>query len=182
VRNLVVSKLEILGTRELTTADLARPRRPQPPTIARLRDIHHMMARMFATGMALRTVAALTGYSYERVCMLRRSPQMDQLVAEYRASGELTEATLGPLDMAMALATKAKLTALRHIVAAQEDADDAGEYLPVRQSLSIFAETGDRVGFGKRSTTVNVNVDFAAQLERAIRRSGEAKVIEAKVA
>jgi hypothetical protein len=37
----------------------------------------------------------------------------------------------------------------------------------------------DRTGYGKVNKNVNINVDFAAQLEAAINRSSRARAIEA---
>ena len=44
--------------------------------------------------------------------------------------------------------------------------------------LAVADSSADRVGYHKRSTKENINVDFAARLEAAITRSRSVKVIE----
>ena len=58
-----------------------------------------------------------------------------------------------------------------------EVADEAGELLPLSKLDTISQGRMDRFGYGKKQTNLNVNVDFAAQLEKARQRSG--RVIEA---
>jgi len=56
-------------------------------------------------------------------------------------------------------------------------AAEANEFLPTRDLLGI-AELGlDRTGYGKVNKNVNVNVDFAANLEAARRRSERAREV-----
>jgi hypothetical protein len=54
-------------------------------------------------------------------------------------------------------------------------AAESDEFLPTRDLVSI-AELGlDRTGYGKVNKNVNINVDFAANLERARKRSDRAR-------
>ena len=56
-----------------------------------------------------------------------------------------------------------------------DDFADKGEFLPTRDLLGI-AELGlDRTGYGKVNKNLNVNVDFAANLEAARKRSAGAR-------
>jgi hypothetical protein len=57
-------------------------------------------------------------------------------------------------------------------------AEAEDETLPMRELLAIAKDRADRFGYGPKSTRVNVNVDFATQLDRAIERTS--KVIEAR--
>ena len=56
--------------------------------------------------------------------------------------------------------------------------------LSIRELLSISRDAADRIGLSKRSIQTNVNVDWAAALDRAIARSrelprsGDLKLIE----
>src|SRR6266705_2514035 len=67
----------------------------------------------------------------------------------------------------------------RMLLEEYEELDERGERPPIRTMLAVNADYADRTGFGKRQTNVNINVDFAAQLDRAIKRSqGSSNVIE----
>ena len=58
-----------------------------------------------------------------------------------------------------------------------EAADANEEFLPTRE-LVAMAELGlDRTGYGKQTKNVNLNIDFAASLEAARRRSDTARTI-----
>ena len=54
-----------------------------------------------------------------------------------------------------------------------EELDEAGERPTLRELHLITSDGQDRFGITKKSTNVNVNVDFAAKLEAAIARSKE---------
>ena len=70
----------------MTRADLESLRQPSARMrIAKLRDQHHIMARLFVSGLSNAEVAAETGYAINRVSTLRNSPAMMELVERYRA-------------------------------------------------------------------------------------------------
>ena len=71
----------------MTRVDLESLRQPSARRmrIAKLRDQHHIMARLFVSGLTNAEVAAETGYSIARVSVLRNSPAMMELVERYRA-------------------------------------------------------------------------------------------------
>jgi len=56
---------------------------------------------------------------------------------------------------------------------ADQEEDPDAKPIPLRDLMAISRDAADRFGYGKHTTQTNVNVDFAAQLERAIRRSGK---------
>ena len=157
----------------LVAADLERLKQPRyvASTPQRLRDSHHMIARLTASGLRPGQVAAQTGYSRERVTALLSSPAMDELVAQYRlkVDAEFVENA----DTYFTLATSNMVAAERHIADAIAEADEAGELIPIRTALAISRDAADRFGYGKKSQQLNINVDFAAQLEKAIARSGK---------
>ncbi len=70
------------------------------------------------------------------------------------------------------------IAAERHIADSIAEADEAGDLLPIRTALAISADGADRLGYGKRSTNLNINADLGAALERAIARSGKGPVID----
>src|SRR5512146_119446 len=163
--------------RPLVAQDLERLREPRyvASTPQTLRDSHHMIARLAAMGLRKFQIAERTGYSYVRVQALLESPAMDELVAKYRA--KVDEEFVEGADAYFSLATQNMLAAERHIADAIAEADEKGELIPIRTALAISRDAADRFGYGKKTQNLNINVDFAAQLEKAIARSG--KTIEA---
>lgn len=168
--------------RELVRADLERLKedRHVPSSPQKLRDSHHRIARLAAAGLRSFEIAERTGYGVVRVRSLLGSPAMEELVARYRV--KVDEEFVKTQDEYYALATANMLAAERHINDHIAELDESGELLPVRTALAISRDGADRFGYGKKAMNVNLNVDFAAQLESAIKRSGKAHIIEGQVA
>lgn len=174
-KGVIPKSREILAIRSLVRDDLEVLREPRAKnTVAKLRDPHHRVARLIASGLRRGEVVARSGYSYQRVFLLEADPSFQELVAQYRK--EVTQAWLDGVDDFYELATSNMLKAERQIAEKLEEADEKGELLPTRDLIAISRDAADRFGYGKKSTNLNVNVDFAAKLEQAIKRSG--KVIE----
>jgi len=168
---------KIISIRPIVEADLEQLRKPSGKVvIARIRDSHHTIARLFASGMKNREVAESVGYSETRISLLRNTPMMDELVEKYR--GTETEAWREKRDEYYASIHAAGAKAWRQINEQLDDADENNEPLPIRNLLSIADSSADRIGYNKKSTTVNINVDFAAKLEQAIARSSKVRIIE----
>lgn len=53
----------------------------KPPPIQKLSERHHALARLLATGMSQAEAALMTGYTENRVAILRQSPAFKQLLA-----------------------------------------------------------------------------------------------------
>ena len=176
-KGAIASPIPIGQPIPLVAADLERLKetRHVPSMPQKLRDSHHMIARLAAMGLRPVKIAEQVGYSYVRVQALLNSPAMDELVARYRAKvdGEF----VADADAYFELATRNMIAAERHIADQIAELDEQGELLPIRTALAVSRDAADRFGYGKRTQNLNVNVDFAAQLERAIERSG--KTIEA---
>lgn len=133
-----------------------------------------MVARLFARGLRQGQVANICGYSLLRIHQLEHDPAFQQLIAKYRQKVDAIFEE--EVEGFVALATSNMIKAERQLADKLDQADEAEETLPTRDLISISRDAADRLGFGKRQTQVNVNVDFAAQLERAIARTS--KVIE----
>lgn len=58
------------------------------PPIQRLRNTHHLLARLLAEGRSQTEASLATGYSISRVSLLTRDPMFQELVAHYRAMKE----------------------------------------------------------------------------------------------
>ena len=172
-KGAIASPIPIGRPIPLIASDLERLKetRHVPSTPQRLRDSHHMIARLAAMGLRPVKIAEQVGYSYVRVQSLLNSPAMDELVARYRA--KVDDEFVEGADAYFEIATKNMLAAERHIADAIAEADEQGELIPIRTALAISRDAADRFGYGKHQTNVNVNVDFAAQLEKCIKRSGK---------
>jgi hypothetical protein len=144
---------------------------------AKLRDAHHRVARLAAAGLRKTEIAQRSGYSYNRVCLLLASPAMQDLVARYRL--RVDAAFERSQDEFFNLATANMLKAERQIADRLDDADDGAAALPMRDLVAISRDAADRFGYGKRETRVNLNADFAVELEKAIARSSKVIEVEA---
>lgn len=160
----------VLSVRPMTRDDVQHLREKSSlPVIQRLRESHHNIARLAAAGLSNKEIAARCGFSPNRISSLRNSPAMVELIAHYQ--GLMTESWLESLDGFHSLTTQNMMIATRQISDTLERADDEDSPLPIRELMSIISDGADRVGHGKKSTVVNVNVDFAARLEKAISRT-----------
>lgn len=170
-RGRIARDREIKAVRELGREDLDVLRPPRPEgTIARLRDSHHQVARLFAMGYKATRVAELSGYSINRVMQLERVPAVKELIATYRTNIVDEEYTKVIRDKAM-LEAENDFKAERQLSERLDIADEEGEPLPVRDLVSIARKKD-------RSTNIQVNIgDFAEQLDRAKKES--MRVIEA---
>lgn len=178
---LVQSNPLTLGTpRPLTRDDLAllKEKRTAKPIVQTLRDPHHKLARFLAMGHTDVAAGGLAGYSIGRVQTLKNDPAFQQLIAEYR--GIVQDSFKEQVDEYMALAVSNMTKAERQIAEHFDKADEEGELLPLSKLDTISQGRMDRFGYGKKQTNLNVNVDFAAQLEKARQRSG--RVIDASPA
>lgn len=181
-RGKVVShslKHSILGVRPLEKNELLRLAEKRPtlaPPIQRLRDSHHNVARCIALGLRDLDIKERTGFSRSRIVALKADPAFMQLVAEYRDL--VNESFKENVDEFMDLMASNMLVAERMIADRLEEADEEGVKVPMKDLLAISRDGADRTGRGKKTTNVNFNIDFAASLERAIKRSEGSKTIE----
>lgn len=162
----------VLAMRELTREDLPKLKvKRTSPIITRFRDPHHNVARLLAMGLRTFQVAERTGYSHSRILAFSADPAFNELIARYRE--QVTEQYKESVDDYMQLATSNMLKAERMIAEKLDEADENNELPPTRELIAISRDAADRFGYGKRQMNVNVNVDFASQLEKAIARSGK---------
>lgn len=176
--HITVKSPEVSDFRSLTRADLALLMEKRPAqTLQTLRDTHHRLARAVAAGLPNTEIAQLCGVSYNRISMLKQDPAFIELVAHYR--GLITAEYVRTADPVIDYLANNALKAQAMLSDKLDDFADRGEYLPTRDLLGI-AELGlDRTGYGKVNKNLNVNVDFASQLERARKRSRSAQTIDA---
>ena len=161
----------IRSVRPMVREDLELLRQPSARVrITKLRDSHHIMARLFVSGLTLAEVASETSYSIARVSVLRGSPAMQELIERYRADDH--DEWRKHRDGTYEYMHRVRMKAVRLI----EDALDEDEVKP-EFALKVFDSMADRTEYHRKSTKENINIDFAARLEVAISRS--AKIIDA---
>lgn len=143
--------------------------------LQRLRDSHHNVCRLAALGLSTADIAARTGYSTARISqLLNNNPAIQDQIARYR--GEVNASWRESVGEYASLGTSNMMKAERQIADRLDMADEADDPLPIRELIAIARDAADRFGYGKRTTNLNINVDFAARLEAARLRSS--KVIE----
>lgn len=147
----------------------------QKPSLARIRGIHHELAKLLASGLKETEVAAATGYSLSRISVLKQDPAFKDLLAYYhKASSDafadikkqlalLSSDILGEIQDRLeqkpesfspgALAELAKLTL-----------DRAG-FAPVTKSVAITASASDLAAIkAKARESQNETVTILEQL------------------
>jgi len=174
-RNKPAKPIAILGIRDLTRDDLSilGNTRAKGPVVKRFRDSHHRIARMFAAGLRTQEVHARSGYSYARIQSLSSDPTFQELIASYRE--KVVESYVETIDEYHETLVSNMLKVERMVADKLDDAIDSGDTLPVRDLISIGRDAADRVGYGKKETRTNINIDMGKDIEAALRRSAKAK-------
>jgi hypothetical protein len=165
---------KILEARPLTREDLAlitQKREYKPGRVTEFRDSHHLVARLVAAGLRNDEVLERSGFSYQSLWRFNQDPAFQELVAQYRK--EEIERYDRNRDEYAALIFRNQLKAERKLA---DKLDDEEADLSTRDLITIARDAADRTGYGKRNTTVNVNVGMATALERA--QAVSAKVID----
>lgn len=169
-----VAKPEILSVSPLTKEDITSFVPEEANTtnnVKQFRDSHHMVARLFAMGLRPGEVARRVGYSLARVSTLRSDPAFQELIAVYRK--DVDEIFRENADEYFETVAANRVIAARRIndLLTDEDRD-----LTPAQLIAIHSDSADRTGYPKRTVAVNVNVDFAARLDKAIAKSAQARL------
>jgi hypothetical protein len=129
------------------------------PYPQRLRESHHHICYLMATGMTYTDIAAKTGYSLSRISILANSPAVQEQVAIYRR--EILKPKIAS-DV-----EELKAACGHHLYRMMSDhlheLDAADMLLPFRDICS-----GIKTIHGNSGQTVNINVGFAARLEQAV--------------
>lgn len=180
-RGKLASNPKILAVRPLTRDDLACLKDTRPPqgVVKAFRNHHHRIARLAAMGLRPAEVQAQAGISNTRWVQLKNDPAFQELVSQYRAKVDE-----GFADSAAELyATVSANTINAELLVAErlEMALDGEADIPLKTLLAISRDGADRVGLPKKKVTsnTNFNLDFAAMLEAAAKRSGRSNVIDA---
>lgn len=158
--------MTIQGTRRLLPADVAlmsQPAAARPvATVKKLRDSHHMVARLLAGSAKPFEVAAATGYTRERITMLQADPAFQELVEYYRMNLE---------GVSRSFHDRLVNVGYDAVGVLQERLDENPENFKNKELLEVATFVADRTGHGPKSTVVNVNLDLANRVEAARRRA-----------
>lgn len=180
-RGKMIINPKILAVRPLTRNDLAclRDKRPPQGVTKVFKDHHHRIARLTAMGLRPYEVQAQCGLSATRWVQLKDDPAFQELVAQYR---KRVDERFG--DSAAELFERVSANTLNAEILVSERLEkalDGEEDIPIKTLLAISRDGADRVGLPKQkvNSNTNVNLDFAAMLEAAAKRSGRSNVIDA---
>lgn len=175
-RSLTPLELEILGA--VSPADLVEREQEGnkessgTPTLAKLRGIHHDIARQLASGLTPAEVSAITGYSPSRISTLQSDPSFKELLAFYSEKQKEIY-----IDVHKRMSTLG-------LDAASELSDrlvEKPESFTNTQLIELTKATLDRAGYNPVSKTVNASVTLtAAELDslKASLPSSNVKVVE----
>ena len=155
----------------MTKDDIEALRQPSSRVrLKKLRDSHHIIARLLVSGISNKEVAQRVGYSETSISIIKSSPAMQELIARYRADDDASwRESRDEYYDDVQLAGRASWRKINETLAADDEL--AQTEIPLNTLLKIASDASDRVGYHKRSTKENINIDFAARLELAISRS-----------
>lgn len=143
--------------------------------VQRYRDSHHRIAEMFAMGLTPSMIRRQTGISIRRLSLYLADPTFQELIASKTAkvAAKIDDAIDAYADSAIANMLRAEQQITDHL----DQAEEAGELLPVNILDKISQGRADRFGYSKHSVVKHEH-DFAAALDRAIARSGKGEAIK----
>lgn len=177
-RQRVPRKPTVLEVKPISKGDLARmpEKRQENGIVQKLRSHHHRIARLDAQGCKDPDITEICAISHQRLYTLRASPAYQELVSQYR--NQVNEAFAQAQDefarASMSNMMRAELQIEDHL----DEAEQAGELVPLKTLLAITADRADRFGYPKGTIVGKVNM--GNQLEAAMRRSGRTIVVDAK--
>jgi len=175
-RSLSPLELEIMGSIEpadlIAREDEGQLETSQPPTLARLRGIHHDIARLLATGLSPAEVSAITGYSPSRISTLQNDPSFKELLSFYAQK-----------DAEVFVDVRKRLATLGMDASAElsDRLVDKPESFTNTQLIELTKATLDRAGYNPvaKSLTASVSVspEELATLKASIPSSVEVREI-----
>lgn len=163
-------EVELEVVRELTEADLASlaaPKGSKPPALQRIRDSHHQIARLLASGLRPMEVCAATGYSASRLSILQNDPAFQELITFYR--DDYADASKEVFVDAQRRMTAFVLDGLQELHERLLETPDEFTVTSLTEAVKTFA---DRSGNGPTSKSVNINIDYSERLKAARLRAG----------
>lgn len=162
-----------LFSRALGGNDLAllRPGNISAMPVKKMRESHHALARLLASGMKNVEVSAITGYSQSRISILKADPAFQELMQHYT---EIKDSAFADVYGQMSALSVDVLTELR------ERLEDSPENFGNSALMNFLAMLLDRTGHGPKSKVENVTVHVTgeelAQLKQLAKESQQGYV------
>ena len=171
------SKPNITNVRALEASDLASYKPDQKTNrVLKIRESHHRVARLMAIGLRNFEIAERTGYSEIRISHFRKDPAFMDLVSTYSKVED--EAFEKNRDVYYETVISNRQLAANEI---NDRLQEAPDEFTVAQLVAIHSDAADRTGYPKRTVATNINLDFAARLDRAVERTNRVRQIEGEV-
>jgi hypothetical protein len=169
-RKLSPLELEVLG--EISENDLLDREEgaltsSQPSTLAKIRGIHHEIARQLASGLTSSEVSATTGYSLSRISILTKDPSFKELLAFYNKKEKEVFVDVRKRMAVLGLDAASEL---------QDRLENAPESLSNSQLIEITKATLDRAGYSPVSKNINVGVSISSDELEALKASSKNSV------
>lgn len=164
-------------TRELSIADLKMPARaPQTaPSIKKIKDTHHALARVLATGVKEAEASLITGYSPSRISILKADPQFQDLLEFYRG---------GAIEAQAEFKDRMTMVGMSALSELSDRLEEEPDKISTALLKDIVKDMADRTGHapGKSSAGgVNVNINLRDTMAQARERVNALRASQAKV-
>lgn len=153
-------------SRDLQVSDLtmAATAPVKAPPLSKIRDSHHALARVLATGTSEGDASIITGYSPGRISVLKADPQFQELLAFYR---ETATDVVADFRARMADLGMDALNELRDRL--EEKPEDFSPGL----LKDIVRDLADRTGYAPQrgpTTVNNLQINLTEQMAKARER------------
>jgi hypothetical protein len=157
------SEISAEFVRELTEADLLSPvaQTQFALSIKKIRDSHHALARVLATGSSEAEASLITGYSPSRISILKADPQFQDLLEFYRNQAK---------EVTADFRARMALTGMTALAELQERLEEEPEKISTALMKDIVKDLADRTGHAPNSGSkpgVNVNINLSDNMANA---------------
>jgi hypothetical protein len=154
--------LEVLLPEDVAAAeDLLRPTR-EVPQLKHIKDTHHNLARLLASGLRIGEAAIQAGFSGARVSSLMADPAFRELVAGYRARcDEIHEEVYRGARQMAANTTTVLIRMVTDAVEIADQTDNVGPdnkpIIPLGRMESLINTLGQSTVLPKQSVTMQID-------------------------
>jgi hypothetical protein len=157
-----VSGLVMEVERQLEPEDLAilELEPTKAPALKRIRDSHHALARVVASGMTNVEASAVTGFDSTYISILKSDPTFNELLAYYAEHEAAQQAELRERMVVMALDVGQEL---------RDRVLNTPENIEFNDLRNLFKDLADRTGHGP-AHTVNSNLNITDNMTYSQKR------------
>src|SRR5215471_4682827 len=150
--------------RPLEPEDIAmlalEPAPTKAPALKRIRDSHHALARIVASGVSNVEASNITGFDSTYISILKGDPTFNELLAFYKENEATIQAELRDRMVTMALDVGQEL---------RDRVLHTPESIEFNDLRNLFKDLADRTGHGS-SQTINQNLNVADEMTYVQRR------------